>query len=393
MQKQITYKKVIIGIVVAVGAYWLWSPGQSPQGDMKPGAGNAVPVTVLRLQKKLLNLQEELPGRTTAYQVAEIRPQVSGIITERLFQEGSEVKEGQQLYQIDPSTYQVAYNSAKADIAKAEANVMSLKAKANRYAELVKTEAVSKQEYDDTTAQLAQANADVGIAKAKLEVAQINLAYTKVYAPISGRIGKSEVTKGALVTASQDAAIARITQLDPIYVDLTLSSTQLALIRPALQGKKEIPVTLSLEKNAAPYAYEGKLQFTDVTVEPGTGSVMLRTIFPNPKRELLPGMFVSAQVQLEETEALLVPQRAAIRNPDGTLSVWLVDNDSKVNPKAITVDKTIGDKWLVTDGVSEGDIIVLEGFQKLAPGAAVTATPAEGVKEKTADKPAAKEVH
>lgn len=396
MQGKSTNKKLMMilgALAVLVLIYWLWSSSHSSPGGMESGMEGAVPVTTIRVQKERIAMQEALPGRIVPYQVAEIRPQVTGIITERLFEEGSEVTEGQQLYRIDPATYQAAYNSAKADIAKAEANVKSLQAKANRYSELVKIEAVSKQDYDDITAQLAQAKAEVGIAKAALETASIYLNYTKVYAPISGRIGKSDVTKGALVTANQPSAIARITQLDPIYVDLTLSSALLAQIRPTLQHKKEIPVTLFLEQKGIPYDHEGKLQFTDITVDPTTGSVMLRTLFPNPERELLPGLFIRAQIQLEAAKAILVPQQAAIHTPDGKLSVWRVDSENKVTPQPITIERTMGDHWLVTDGIEDGDTIVLEGFQKLAPGATVIVTPVESTNKKIADQSTDKEKH
>ncbi len=374
-------------IVTALGyAFW---PFGSKQGG-PDGKGQAVPVTVMRMQTEKTTLHEELPGRIVAFKVAEIRPQVGGIVTNRLFEEGSDVKQGQQLYQIDPAPYQAAYDSAKANLSKAEANVLSVSAKSARYEELVKIEAVSKQDYDDIRASLSQANADVAIAKAAMAQAKISLNYTKVYAPISGRIGKSSVTTGALVTASQPEALAQITQLDPVYVDMTQSSAQMMRMRAHLEDGKEAPVALFLEGEKTPYAHEGKLQFTEVTVDPTTGSVLLRALFPNPDGTLLPGLFVRAQIKLKEEDSLLVPQKAATRSPDGSLSVWVVDGENKVAPRPVSAEKAIGDKWLVKDGVQVGDIIVLEGFQKITPGATVMSAFEGEAPDQAAKEPAKK---
>lgn len=338
-----------------------------------------VAVSTITLEPQPVTYSERLPGRVTAYKVAEIRPQVSGVIMKRYFTEGSMVKEGQQLYQIDPALYEAAYNSAKADVQRAKANVKSVQAREKRYAELVAIDAVSKQEYDDIKAALTQARADVAVAEAQLATAKINLDYTKVYSPISGRIGKSTVTEGALVTAGQPEALTRVTQLDPTYVDMTQSSADLLRIRNQMGGEMpELPVTLALE-GGQPYEHQGKLQFSDVTVEETTGSVQLRALFPNPEGILLPGMFVQAEVQLKEREEILVPQKATIRDRDGNLTVWVMGADNTANPAPIQVSREYKDQWIVTSGVKEGDALIIEGYQRLRPGAPVSAAaPAQG---------------
>lgn len=364
---------ILIGVVaLAAAAYWLiGGSGDDMAGGQNPAA-QARPLQAIRLAAQDVTAYEELPGRTTAYKVAEIRPQVSGIITERLFKEGSAVEEGQQLYLIDPAPYKAAYDSARADVQKAEANVKSIKARNRRYEELVKIDAVSKQEYEDIQASLAQANADIAIAKAAVAQAKINLDYTKVYAPIAGTIGKSTVTKGALVTAGQTAALATITSLDPIYVDMTQSSDDLMRLRASVKDYENIPVTLFLGESGQTYPHTGKLQFHEVTVEQTTGSVQLRALFPNPDNLLLPGMFVRAKLALEQPDALLVPQHAAARQPDGNLSVWKLDETSAVQRTTIATSGALDGNWIVSGGVKEGDVIVTEGLIGLQPGAKVT---------------------
>jgi membrane fusion protein (multidrug efflux system) len=391
-------KKTIFAISVvmllSVLVYTFWFAGHVQQAEAKVDnlqTVPATPVTVMKLQSELVSLYEELPGRIVPYKVAEIRPQVSGIITDRLFEEGSEVKEGQQLYQIDAAPYQAAYNSAKADLAKAEANIKSVQAKNSRYKKLVKIDAVSKQEYDDITASLAQAKADIAIAKAAVATAKINLDYTKVYAPISGRISKSNVTKGALVTASQSQPLATITQLDPIYLDLTQSSADFMRMRHTIEGQKKTPVTLYLEGESTAYEHKGILQFSGVIVDQTTGSVQLRALFPNPDGLLLPGLFVHAHIELGAVDAMLVPQKAVIRGADGNASVWMVDKENKVTPKPISIEKAMGDKWLVKEGLQTEDIIVLEGFQKIASGTLINPTYANDSKKNLANASAMQE--
>lgn len=354
--------------------------------DEKAEAAQAAPrppaqVTVITAQPQDVPLTTELPGRTTAFRVAEVRPQVGGIVLKRLFEEGAEVKAGQQLYQIDPASYQAALDSARADLSKAQASVKSVSAKAKRYADLVAINAVSRQDYDDIVATLQADEADVAAAKAALDTASINLEYTKVTAPISGRISRSEVTEGALVTASQATALATITQLDPIYVDMTQSSSDLLIMRRAISGGEvngtlasEAPVNLIIEGAGLRYGQPGKLQFSDVTVSESTGSVNLRAVFPNPEHELLPGMFVRGIVnQGVQQGAFVIPQQAVMRSPDGSAIVWVVGADSKVNPQPVIAARAIGDKWLVTSGLKAGDKVVTEGVLKIAPGAPVQA--------------------
>lgn len=337
-------------------------------------------VSVVTLQTQAVPLTTELPGRTTAYRVAEVRPQVGGVVLKRLFTEGGEVKAGQPLYQIDPATYQASYESAKAALARAEAQAQSARTLAERYEGLVAANAVSKQSYDDAVAANLSAQADVASARAALETARINLVYTKVLAPISGRIGRSSVTEGALVTAGQTTALATIQQLDPIYVDVTQPATMLLRLQREFAsgqlkkvGEQQAEVKLKLEDGSA-YEHAGKLQFAEVTVDPSSGSVTLRAVFPNPEGLLLPGMFVHEQIQegIDET-ALLVPQQAVTRDQRGDATALVVNAESKVEPRVLQTRRTVGDQWLVTGGVKAGERVIVEGVQKVRPGAVVKA--------------------
>lgn len=339
-------------------------------------------VGVVTIAPVSMAVSSELRGRTTAYQIAEVRPQVNGIIQKRLFIEGADVKAGVALYQIDAALYQAAYDSAKGNLAKAQATAMQAKSKADRYKELVAIKAVSQQDYDDASATIKQADADVLVAKAAVDNARINLAYTRVSAPISGRIGASAVTAGALVSANQANSMTTIQQLDPIYVDVPQSSIELLKLRQALangqiqrNGEGRIKVSLKLE-DGSPYAEEGTLQFSDITVDPGTSSINLRTLFPNPKHELLPGMFVSAVLQEGTNDkAILAPQQGVTRNNSGQ-PVALVVVDGKVVQRVLTVNGTYGDKWLVTSGLNAGDKLIVDGLQKAKPGQPVEAVAA-----------------
>lgn len=343
-------------------------------------APRPVEVSVVTIQPAAVPLSTELPGRTAAYRVAEVRPQVSGIVLKRLFEEGSEVKAGQQLYQIDPATYQAAVQSAQADLVKARANLKSVEAKAARYAELVKINAVSRQDYDDTVASLDQAKAQILVAQAAVDTARINLNYTKVYAPIDGRIGKSSVTEGALVTANQAATMATITQLDPIYVDVSQSSSELMRLRQAVsagqvrtEAADQAPVTLTLDGSTQPYDQTGQLQFSEVTVDQSTGAVQVRAVFPNPRKELYPGLFVRARVEQGVREnAILVPQQSLVRNADGSSQVWVVGADNKVAPRPVVPGQALGDRWLITSGLQGGERVVTAGLQKIRPGVEVS---------------------
>ncbi|MEW6584493.1 MAG: efflux RND transporter periplasmic adaptor subunit [Nitrospirota bacterium] len=367
----------IVGMLVG----YLVTSGCGKQSAEVGKAPNTPPeVGVVVVQPQRVALTTELPGRTSAYLIAEVRPQVGGIIQKRLFTEGADVKAGEVLYQIDPATYQAAYNSAKAALARAEANLIPTRLKAERYNELVKINAVSQQEYDDVSAALKQAEADVEAGKAALETARINLDYTKVTAPVSGRIGRSSVTNGALVTASQPAALATIQQLSPIYVDVVQSSAELLRLKQNLSsgllksnGAAQAKVKLLLEDGSA-YPSPGTLKFSEVTVDQSTGSITLRAIFPNPKKILLPGMFVRAILEEGVSDrAILVPQRGVTRDPAGNAMVMVVGGEEKVEPRVIKVVRTVGDNWLVSEGLKAGDRVIIEGLQKARPGTPVKA--------------------
>jgi membrane fusion protein, multidrug efflux system len=339
-------------------------------------------VGIVTLQSERTVLTTELPGRTSAYLIAEIRPQVNGIIQKRLFQEGSDVQAGSVLYQIDPAPYQAAFDQAKAALGVAEAALPATRSRAERLKSLAEIHAVGQQDADEAQAALQQAEANVAAAKAAADSARINLAYTPIKAPISGRTGKSSVTVGALVTGYQPVPLATVQQLDPIYVDVTQSSSELLRLRRAMQsgrlagGAGAGKVKLLLE-DGTPYAREGKLEFRDVTVEPTTGSVTLRLVFPNPDRVLLPGMFVRAVVEEGVSEkALLVPQQGVTRNQKGDPLALVVDKDGKVEQRTLELDRALGDKWLVTKGLAPGDRLIIEGLQKIRPGDAVKAVPA-----------------
>jgi membrane fusion protein, multidrug efflux system len=372
-----TFKVISSVLCLAVSIALAACGGQAPSGQQM-----APEVSVIIIKPEKLALTTELAGRTSAYLIAEVRPQVSGIIKKRLFTEGSNVKAGQQLYQIDPATYQAAYDSAKASLARAEASLTTISLKAGRYKELIAIKAVSQQEYDDIVAAHKQAEADVASGKAALENARINLAYTHVFAPISGRIGKSSVTTGALVTANQPSALAVIQQLDPVYVDVSQSSSNLLKLKDDMAkgkiksgGADQAKVKLILE-NGASYPDTGVLKFSDVTVDPATGSITLRSVFPNKKQILLPGMYVRAIVEEGvNDQAILVPQQAVTRDPQGNAVAMVVDASEKVEQRKLKVERSIDDKWLVSDGLKPGDRVIMEGLMKVRPGVPVKAVP------------------
>ena len=352
------------------------SGGQS--SEAAPGGPAAPTVGVVVAQTGSVPLINELPGRTAAFMVAELRPQVTGIVLKRQFVEGSEVKAGDTLYQIDPAIYRAAHDSAKADFARAEANLYSAKLKAGRYADLVRIEAVSKQANDDAVASLKQAEAELASARAAVDKARIDLDFTRVNSPISGRIGRSAVTAGALVTANQTAALATVQQLDPIYVDLTQSSAELLRMKRQLEAGKltrangqTVPVQLILE-DGSKYAVEGQLAFSEVSVDAGTGSVTLRAVFPNPVGDLLPGMYVRARLAQGRTdEAIMVPHAAVSRDPRGNAVVMVVGAEDKIEVRTVKAERSLGDQWVVTEGLAAGDRIVVEGLQKIRPGTQV----------------------
>ena len=358
-------------------------------GAPKAAAPGAVEVEVVTLQAQPMQLSVELPGRTAAFRIAEVRPQVSGIIEKRLFVEGSEVKAGQLLYQIDPDTYQAAYDSAKANVAKAEAQEQSARLKAERYRVLVRTKAVSEQEQIEMEAAWKQAIADVAASKAALASARINLDYTRVTAPITGRIGKSSVTEGALVTAQQSGALATIQQLNPMYVDVNQSSTELLALKREVaagvatggeQAKSQVAVILD---DGSIYSRKGSLEFSDVTVNQTTGSVTLRAIVDNPEQELLPGMFVRARIdKQQQSSALMVPADGVSHNSKGQATVMVVNGASTAENRVVQTGQNIGDRILVTQGLQAGDQVIVAGLQKIRAGAVVKAveknTPTSG---------------
>jgi membrane fusion protein (multidrug efflux system) len=344
-------------------------------------------VAAVTVESRSVELSTELPGRTSAYLVAEIRPRVDGIIQQRLFEQGSDVKAGELLYQIDPAPFQVAYDSATASLAKARANLSSVRLHTERYKDLLADKIISQQEYDDAEADLEEAQAEVDYWKAAVEAAQIDLGYTRVTAPISGRIGRSNVTEGALVTAYQPTYLATIQQLDPIYVDVTQSTTELLRLQRSLEtgklsagGKNHKKVRLILE-DETPYPLEGTLQFRDVTVDPATGSCTLRIVVPNPNHLLLPGMFVRAIVpEGVAEEAILVPQQGVTRNHRGEPIALIVDETGTVHQRKLTLDRAIDDQWLVLSGLSGGERLIVEGMMNVRPGDSVKLVALEGQK-------------
>ena len=342
-----------------------------------------VEVEVLTLAPTSVTLTRELPGRTSPFRMAEVRARVNGIVLERSFTEGSDVKAGQVLFQIDPAPYRAALDSARATLARAEAGVAAARMQAERFTELVEANAVSKQEYDNVIASLKASEADVAAGRAAVQTARINLGYTTVTSPVSGRIGRSAVTEGAYVQQGQATLLATVQQIDRLYVDLTQSSSEMMRLRRELEAGKlqsagdgRAKVTLLFE-DGSEYSHAGALQFSDVTVDPSTGSITLRALFPNPDRVLLPGMFVRARLQeAVNPHALLVPQQAVSRDQKGQAVALVVNGDNKVERRQLVTDRAVGDSWLVTSGLAAGDRVIVEGVQKVRPGAEVKPVPA-----------------
>ncbi len=348
--------------------------GDAPQQGQQQQAPQ---VDVITVKPETLELSTELPGRTAAFRVAEVRPQVSGVLLERTFEEGTYVEKGQQLYQIDPAIYQAELASAEAEVQRARAVLRSSELRYNRFKELLQENAVSQDEFDSAEATYFQNKAAVALAEAQLKNARINLEYTKVNAPINGIIGRSNFTEGALVTASQQEPLVTINQLDPIYVDISQSSKQFMQLQADIQSGRieanesgNAPVRLKL--NGLDFDQQGELLFSEVSVEEDTGAILLRAVFPNPNKTLYPGMFVRAAVS-EGTinTALLLPQKAVTRDPRGRPYVMVVNDDNKVEQRMITTERAIGSDWLVSDGVKEGDTVIISGLQKVRPGATV----------------------
>lgn len=342
-------------------------------------------VTTVTLQGEDITLTSKLPGRVTSSRIAEIRPQVTGILRERLFTEGALVEAGQVLYQIDDVSYRAEANSAKAALARAQATLDLALLTAKRSAELAKVKAISTQDNENAVAALAQARADLAVAKANVERSSVTLGYTRITSPISGRIGRSNVTEGALVTANQSDPLATVQQLDPVYVDVTRAGSELLKLRQqlsagTLETDSTLPVKLLLEDGST-YPHTGELAFSEVSVDPTTGSYVLRIIVPNPDKVLMPGMYLRAVVaEGTRSNAILAPQQGVTHDPKGNAKAMVLTSDSKVELRSITVSKTIGDKWLVEDGLVAGDKIIVEGLQKIRPGINVIQAPELGAK-------------
>lgn len=350
--------------------------GDAPQGGPPQGQ-----VTVVTLQPETVTLTRELAGRAAPSLIAEVRPQVSGIVQRRLFTEGGLVRAGQPLYQLDDASYRADAGSAQAALARAEATLATARLNAGRSAELAKIDAVSKQDNDNAVAALRQAEADVRAARANVAGSSVTLGRARIVAPISGRIGRSSVTQGALVTANQPAPLATVQQLDPMYVDLNQSAAEWLELRRAiadghLQATDSLPVTILLEDGSR-YGFDGRMQFSEVSVDPTTGSYAVRVEVPNPQQLLLPGMYVRAVVSMgERRNAILAPQQGIARDPKGNASAMVVDAEGKVAARQVQVSRAIGDKWLVESGLAAGDRLIVEGLQKIQPGMPVNATEA-----------------
>ena len=363
--------------------------GDDPAGGERPPTA----VTVVTLKPQSVLLTRELDGRARASQEAEVRPQATGIVQRLLFTEGGSVRAGQPLYQLDPTAFQADANSAQAAVARAQASLESAQLNARRSAELVKIDAISRQDNENAQATLRQAQADLRSAQAAVQAAGVPLGFTRVTAPISGRIGRSSVTRGALVTSAQATPLALIQQLDPIHVDVSQSSAELLALRRSLdagdvQQADSIPVDITLEDGST-YPQQGRLSFAEATVDPATGAVAMRIVVPNPDQLLLPGMFVRAKVaNAERRDAILAPQQGITRDPKGNASAMVVDADGKVAAREVKVSRAIGDKWLVESGLAAGDKLIVEGLQKIRPGAPVQATE-QGSAPPAAAKPAA----
>lgn len=355
---------------------------ESESAAPEAAAPAPVEVGVVTLEPRSLTLTTELPGRTVAYRRAEIRPQVGGIIAERLFKEGEEVQAGDPLYQVEPAIYRAQESTARANLLKANANLKAVKLREQRFKGLLDEGAVSQQQYDDVEAALAQSEAEVAVAEAALETAQINLRHARIEAPISGLIGASAVTEGALVTAQQTSALAVIHQLDPIYVDLSQTSDRLLdlrrqLLSGELSQKDTLEVQLILEDGSR-YQHPGELQFSGISVSESTGTVVMRALVPNPDRLLLPGMFVRAEIaEGVKAEALLAPQRGISHDREGRAVAMVVNAEGLVERRLLTTERAIGSDWLVSQGLTAGDRLIVEGLQKIAPGAAVAAVELE----------------
>ncbi|KFZ37581.1 hemolysin D [Shewanella mangrovi] len=368
---------VKVASVVSMALWLSACGGEAQQAQGQQGPAKATEVGVIQVQSSSQVLTTQLPGRSRAYLEAEVRPQVSGIITKQGFVEGSEVKQGQSLYQIDPATYNASLLSAEADLERAKASLVSAKATYKRYTELTKTDFISKEDFDTAEAAYKEAQAAVSVAEAAVNTAKINVEYTEVKAPIAGRVGISSVTPGALVTANQATALATIQQLDPIKIDIVQSSAQLLRLKASLkagqlQASDDATVKLMLEDGSI-YDQSGTLKFAEVSVDQSTGSVTLRAEFPNPEHTLLPGMYVRAIINAGiDPQAIMVPQKVVTHNAKGQAVVMVVNDQNVIEPRVVTTAQVIDNKWRVTSGLKAGEKVVIEGLQRIRPGAPVT---------------------
>ena len=363
------------------------------RGGRRAGARGPATVGFVVVQQGSAPLQQELPGRVAAYQVSDVRPQVSGVIQRRLFREGSIVRQGQTLYQIDPSIYAAQQAQAAANLQSARANAVAARTRAARYAPLAKMEAVSKQDYTDALAQARQADASVAQNSATLRAALVNMRFTRVPAPITGRIGLSNVTEGALVTANQVDALATITRLDPVYVDIQQSAADLLKLREALSQGGAVPTTAQVRlklPDGSIYGYTGTVEFSQVIVDQSTGTVTIRARFPNPQSILLPGMFVTAEfAQAVQTAAILVPQQAVTRSPQGNATLYVVGPGNRAVQRTVVADRTQGPYWVVTQGLAPGEKVITQGLANLKDGAQIRPVPASAPQKVQAPPPGA----
>ncbi|MBE2210293.1 MAG: efflux RND transporter periplasmic adaptor subunit [Xanthomonadaceae bacterium] len=390
MTRTPTPKQAVLAVLIATSLML----AACSKGDQQPAAPPPQEVVVVTLKPQTVVLTRELSGRAEASQEAEVRPQVGGIVERLLFTEGGSVTAGQALYQLDQTAYRADANSAQAAVSRAQASLATARLTARRSAELVKIDAVSRQDNDNAQAALAQAEADLRSAQAALQGANVPLGFSRVTAPISGRIGRSSVTRGALVTASQATPLAVIQSMDPIYIEISQSSSELLKLRQeidagTLRGTNSVPVDITLE-DGTPYSHQGRLSFAETMVDPTTGAVAVRVIVPNPDQLLLPGMFVRAKVANGERQnAILVPQQGVTRDPRGNATAMVVDANGKVELRQIKAMTTVGNSWLVDGGLKAGDKVIVEGLQKIAPGAQVKAVEQGSQAAKPAGAPAA----
>jgi membrane fusion protein, multidrug efflux system len=367
--------------------------GRGGRGGGRGGFGGPIPVGYVVAQQGSAPIQQELPGRVAAFQTSDVRPQVSGVILKRLFQEGSIVHEGQTLYQIDPSIYAAQEAQASANLQSARANAVAARTKAQRFAPLAKMEAISKQDYTDALAQARQAEASVAQNSASLRAAQVNMRFTRVPAPITGRISLSNVTQGALVTANQTQALTTITRLDPVYVDVQQSAADLLNLRRALSQGGAEPTSAQMHlklPDGSIYGYTGTVEFSQVIVDQSTGTVTIRARFPNPQSILLPGMFVTAQfAQAVQNAAILVPQQAVSRDPQGNATLYVVGPGNRAVQRSVVADRTFGADWVITEGLAPGEKVIIQGLGNLKDGAQIKPVPANTPQKVQAPAPGA----